>query len=73
MKTFFIWLIIQCLFARMLLGMGLMTWERLHITPDYIGYFIIPATIVCAVETIVSGIVVYGILDRDYRDYRNNR
>lgn len=67
MKTFFIWLGIQCVFARVLIGMCLYMWRDLNISPDYIGYFLIPATIVCVAEAVTSAFVVYPLVQPKFR------
>lgn len=62
MKTFFLWLGVQCLFARVLVGMVLGLWSSAHIGPDYLAIFLIPATLICIAETIVSGMVVLPLV-----------
>lgn len=63
MKTFFIWMIVQCVFARILIGMVLELWASLKVGPDYLSYFIFPAALICIVETITSCIVVLPLVD----------
>lgn len=65
-KTFFIWLGIQCAFARILIGMTLGMWSSLKVSPDYLGYFILPAAIICLAETVTSAIVVYPLVTGQY-------
>ena len=62
MKTFFLWLIIQCVFARVMIGMTLELWAGLKIDPIYLGYFMGPATIICLAEAITSAMVVYPLI-----------
>lgn len=62
MKTFFIWLIIQCVFARMLVGMCLQLWAGMKISPEYLGWFMAPATLICLMEAVTSAIVVFPII-----------
>lgn len=61
MKIFLTWLILQCVFARILIGMSLGAWMSLKISPDYLGYFIFPPTLIILAETIVSGIVAFPL------------
>lgn len=65
MKAFLTWLLVQTLFARFLIGMVLYTWKDLNLPPDSLGMFLIPATIVIFVETIVSGIVVFPLITKN--------
>ncbi len=67
MKTFFIWLIVQCVFARLLVGMSLEMWANLKVGPEYLGYFMAPALLICLAETIVSGVVVYPLVTGNVR------
>lgn len=62
MKTFLLWLLIQTVFARFLIGMVLYTWKDLGLPADTLGMFLIPATVVIFIETIVSGVVVFPLV-----------
>lgn len=62
MTTFFVWLISQAVFARVLFALVLMTWRDMHLPAETIGWFIVPVTVVCFVETIVSGCVAYPLI-----------
>lgn len=62
MKTFFLWLIIQCIFARVMIGMTLSMWSGLKIDPSFLGYFVFPGTIICLAEAITSAMVVYPLV-----------
>ena len=63
MKTFFLWLTIQCIFARVLIGMTLGLWAELKVPAEYLGYFVFPAAIICVAEVIASAVVVYPLID----------
>jgi hypothetical protein len=68
MKAFFTWLVIQCLFARMLFALMLNLWAAFKLPGDQVAYFIVPPMLVCVAETIVSGVLLYNIWS-DTREY----
>lgn len=67
MKTFFTWIIIQCVFARLMVGMTLGLWAGMNIGPEYLGYFVAPATLICLVEAVTSAMVVYPLVTGNIR------
>jgi hypothetical protein len=69
-KVFFGWLLTQLIFARVLFLGAIEIWRELKIPPDYVGYFVIPTTIVIVGECLVSGVVVYGVLESMWKSHR---
>lgn len=53
MKTFFVWLVFQGIFARVLVGLILAFPHA-----DYLGYLILSGTAICITETIVSAVLL---------------
>lgn len=63
MKSFFTWLVLQCLFARILFGIAIELWRSIHFTgSDAIGYFIIPVVLICIAETVCSALILYDLV-----------
>lgn len=66
-KTFFLWLVIQCVFARVMIGMTVGLWASLKVGPEYLFMFVGPATVICLAEAITSAIVVYPLINPNRR------
>ena len=69
MKPFFGWLFAQAIFARILIGMILGLWEKLHLKEETLVSLVLYSALLCAVEAIVSCIVVYPLIEAE----RNRR
>lgn len=72
MKTFFIWLFTQAVFARVLFGIAIEFWFRVKATPDLLSYFLAPVVIIILAETVASAFVVYPLV-RGSVQYQTSR
>jgi hypothetical protein len=65
-KTFFSWLILQCVFARVLFGLSIELWKSIHFQgSDGITTFVGSAVVICLAETIASAIILSDMLIRE--------
>ena len=61
-KIFIVWLLSQAVMARVLMGIALVSWADMHLSPDTLGYFVLPTAAICITEAVVSAIVVYPLI-----------